>query len=144
MTKRTETSDEYEVGYGKPPAATRFKKGQSGNPKGRKPGAKGIAANIERELERKIIVREGGREIQITKGEALAKTLLTVGLKGNTAAIKLLAQLTAETGESGDPQHAEAARDIGPAEMAMLRDYLANEGFDQIGSAHSGGENEQA
>ena len=25
----------YEVGYGKPPKATRFKKGQSGNPKGR-------------------------------------------------------------------------------------------------------------
>ena len=29
----------YDVGYGKPPASTRFKPGQSGNPKGRPKGA---------------------------------------------------------------------------------------------------------
>jgi hypothetical protein len=28
-------SDSYEVGYGKPPKDTQFKKGSSGNPKGR-------------------------------------------------------------------------------------------------------------
>jgi hypothetical protein len=28
-------SDSYEVGYGKPPRSTQFKKGVSGNPKGR-------------------------------------------------------------------------------------------------------------
>lgn len=34
----SENDDEpYEVGYRKPPRQTRFKKGQSGNPKGRKP-----------------------------------------------------------------------------------------------------------
>ena len=33
------TTDRYEVGYGKPPKNTRFKKGMSGNPGGR-PSAK--------------------------------------------------------------------------------------------------------
>jgi hypothetical protein len=34
MTKRSRTPGGYEVGYGKPPAHTRFQKGKSGNPKG--------------------------------------------------------------------------------------------------------------
>ena len=34
MSKRA-TPHGYAVGYGKPPKATQFKKGQSGNPKGR-------------------------------------------------------------------------------------------------------------
>jgi hypothetical protein len=34
--------DDYDVGYGKPPQNTRFKKGQSGNPRGRAPGAKDL------------------------------------------------------------------------------------------------------
>jgi len=31
------TRRDYEVGYGKPPRDTRFKEGQSGNPRGRPP-----------------------------------------------------------------------------------------------------------
>jgi Family of unknown function (DUF5681) len=31
---------DYRVGYGKPPLETRFKQGQSGNPRGRPRGAK--------------------------------------------------------------------------------------------------------
>jgi hypothetical protein len=34
MSKKN-TSDSYEVGYGKPPRNTQFQKGLSGNPKGR-------------------------------------------------------------------------------------------------------------
>jgi hypothetical protein len=33
-------SGEYEVGYGKPPKHSRFKKGKSGNPQGRSKGTK--------------------------------------------------------------------------------------------------------
>jgi hypothetical protein len=38
------------VGYGRPPVATRFKKGQSGNPAGRPRQAKGLRAVAERVL----------------------------------------------------------------------------------------------
>ena len=38
------TERDYEVGYGKPSAHTRFRKGQSGNPKGRGKGAKSFAS----------------------------------------------------------------------------------------------------
>lgn len=33
-----EDAGQYKVGYGKPPIASRFKKGMSGNPRGRPPG----------------------------------------------------------------------------------------------------------
>jgi hypothetical protein len=36
----TGTKGEYEIGYGKLPRGAGFKKGQSGNPRGRPPGAK--------------------------------------------------------------------------------------------------------
>jgi hypothetical protein len=37
------TSPPYNVGYGKPPVQTRFRKGQSGNPKGRGKGSRNFA-----------------------------------------------------------------------------------------------------
>ncbi|HEY8129410.1 MAG TPA: DUF5681 domain-containing protein [Hyphomicrobium sp.] len=37
------TSPPYDIGYGKPPVKTRFRKGQSGNPKGRGKGSRNFA-----------------------------------------------------------------------------------------------------
>jgi len=59
------------VGYGKPPAEFRFKKGQSGNPNGRwrkKPNKEAILNEI---LSEKIILREEGKERKVTKFETL-------------------------------------------------------------------------
>ena len=41
---------DYEVGYGKPPRHTRFTKGQSGNPRGRPPGAKNLKTLLSEAL----------------------------------------------------------------------------------------------
>ena len=37
----------YAVGYGKPPVHTRFQKGESGNPRGKKKGEKGLKAVVK-------------------------------------------------------------------------------------------------
>jgi hypothetical protein len=47
---------EYTVGYRKPPQATRFKPGQSGNPKGRPKGSPNLAADLSTELGELITV----------------------------------------------------------------------------------------
>ena len=48
---------EYTVGYRKPPLATRFNPGQSGNPKGRPKGSPNPAADLSTELGELITVR---------------------------------------------------------------------------------------
>ena len=87
---------DYEVGYGKPPKHSQFKKGRSGNPKGRPKGAKGVVASIKREMERKVTIREGGQEVTISKAEAVAKRILAKALSGYAGALKLLLQFDAE------------------------------------------------
>ena len=53
-----EKSGDYEVGYRKPPVNTRFKSGQSGNPKGRPRGSKGFATLMRKALSETVLVRE--------------------------------------------------------------------------------------
>jgi Family of unknown function (DUF5681) len=51
---------DYEVGYGRPPRHTRFVKGQSGNPRGRPPGAKNLSSLLGEALNETVIVTENG------------------------------------------------------------------------------------
>jgi Family of unknown function (DUF5681) len=67
---------DYDVGYGKPPSATRFQKGRSGNPTGRRRGSKNLSIILDEELERRIVVRENGKQKTITKRRASMKQLV--------------------------------------------------------------------
>jgi hypothetical protein len=118
---------EYEVGYGKPPAHGRFQKGRSGNPKGRPKGAKGFLASVQRELERKITVREGNRTIRISKGEAAAMRAVELALKGDKAALRLLATLDGGYRERIDQTAGLADSHTGPdqTDVAILQHFAA-------------------
>lgn len=87
--KRTD----YEVGYRKPPVHTRFKKGQSGNPKGRRKGTQNLATDLAEELGERIRVREGDREFPVSKRRAVIKTLVSRALKSDPRAIGVLFSL---------------------------------------------------
>jgi hypothetical protein len=50
-----DASGGYQVGYGRPPQHTRFKRGQSGNPRGRRPGQPNMKTAIQRVLTAKEI-----------------------------------------------------------------------------------------
>lgn len=80
----------YEVGYGRPPVASRFQPGQCGNPKGRPRKAKSLAAEIERELDAKIIVREGGIARKLPKRTIISRQLTDSACRGDIRATRTL------------------------------------------------------
>jgi hypothetical protein len=123
----SDQSDDHEVGYGKPPKATQFKKGRSGNPNGRPKGAKGVKANLRRDLETKITIREGNREIKIPKAEAVAKRLIANALKGDIKPVLELVKLDDELFGNGDTAPAAAATLTSPEQVDydLLRDFFA-------------------
>lgn len=84
----TTAPKQYEVGYGKPPKKTKFKPGQSGNPKGRTKGSKnGIYTYIQRELNSSITLTDGSH---ITKEQGFARQLTNKALRGDIQSQKLL------------------------------------------------------
>jgi Family of unknown function (DUF5681) len=66
----TDPAASYEVGYGRPPRHSRFKPGQSGNPKGRPKGSKSLKTLLEGALSLPITITECGVPRTIT-GAAL-------------------------------------------------------------------------
>jgi hypothetical protein len=96
------------VGYGQPPQATRFKPGQSGNPKGRPRGSGNLANDLSAELGEQITVREGGHSRRISKQRALIKSLMAKALQGDvratTAVLALYARLFSEPPEDDGNQ----------------------------------------
>ena len=80
----------YEVGYGKPPCQTRFKKGQSGNPKGRTAGTKNLSTLLSEALNEPVIVTENGRHRKITKRQAMITQLVNRSATADFRALKIL------------------------------------------------------
>ena len=85
----TDKKHAYEVGYGKPPRHTRFIKGQSGNPRGRPPGAKNLKALLSEALNETVIVTENGGCRKVTKRQAVARGARHVDVGGPGDCIEL-------------------------------------------------------
>lgn len=101
-------SNDYEVGYGKPPKHTQFKPGESGNPWGRPKRSKTITALLKEELEAKISVTENGVKKTMTKREAIARQVVNGGLKGKpTDALRLLQKLETLVPTEVEPESTE-------------------------------------
>ena len=83
MNKK-KASDNYEVGYGKPPKDTQFQKGVSGNPRGRPKKAVDFDQALINESKSFITITENGRRKRITRHEVAIKQLMKEVMTGRT------------------------------------------------------------
>jgi protein-tyrosine phosphatase len=122
-------------GYKNPPKEHQFRKGKSGNPKGRPrkkkqsssdPGLD-LIASVHRELGKTISVQENGQHRKITKLDAFSAQLVAQSVNGKPSQQKmLLSLLTLHKHEETEQQTLE--------HLQSYDEDLLNELYEQLGS----------
>lgn len=113
----------YDVGYGKPPKQSRFKPGQSGNPKGKKKGAKSYKSVVKSALNEKIPVRTPRGPRKMTKLEAMFRTVLNSALKGDPKAVDQVLRIARDVGladEIAETLNAATMRELSEEDRVIL------------------------
>ena len=87
---------DYEIGRGKPPKHTRFKKGVSGNPKGRPRGRRDFSTEIDEILTARVVVTENGKSRKVSSRMATLMRLREKALKGDGRAMDRLLELATQ------------------------------------------------
>jgi len=109
------------IGPGRPPKHSQFKKGESGNPKGRPKGTLNLATVLERTLRESVVINENGERKTITKLEAAVKQLVNKAAKGEMAAFKILSALA----DSAEERMAESSEN--PVDQLNEADHMVIE-----------------
>ena len=104
-----ERKKDYQVGRGRPPEHTRFRKGQSGNPKGRPKGRRDFNTEIEEVLSARVVVTENGKPRKVSSRQATLMRLREKALKGDTRAMDRLLELATQHALVRESMRAERA-----------------------------------
>lgn len=105
----TDRDEDNAVGYGKPPKEYRFKKGQSGNPKGRPKGSLNFDNDVDDILRQPMTISENGDARTVSSQKAALLRLRTKALKGDPRALDRLLTLAAENSARKEANSAERA-----------------------------------
>lgn len=93
------------VGYKRPPAHSRFKPGQSGNPSGRAKGNPNLKTIFQKIMKEEVSLREGTEVRKVSKAEAIMRGLVVGAMKGDSRSLGTLFRLAEQTGQFEDPSN---------------------------------------
>ena len=113
----------YKVGYGKPPKEHQFKRGQSGNPAGRKKGARGLKTDLSAELDAQMTIRINNEPVNGTRQRLLLRALTSRAATGDVRATAVLLPLIIQI--LGIEDRGGERKSLSPQDQAILDELLA-------------------
>jgi Family of unknown function (DUF5681) len=122
-TGGAEKMADYAVGYRRPPKATQFFPGKSGNAKGRPRGRRSVGATFNEILQQKIAVTENGRTRRVPLIEAVLRKLARDALKTDSKTLKILLALADRYSET--PEGGRQTEDLLAEDLEILQQYLS-------------------
>jgi hypothetical protein len=99
----------YEIGYGKPPKANQFRKGRTGNPRGKRRGEENIISAFKRIVSKRVKLRDGDQVRTTTIGEAVILKNYNAAVQRNSIAMSNIFRLAEDAGELVDFADAKQA-----------------------------------
>jgi hypothetical protein len=104
MTEKKFPRPDYEVGYGKPPRHTRFKKGQTGRRKNSSPRSENSLDIFKRVCAEPVRGREGDIDRTMTRGESVLFCNHQLALKQQAGAMANMTLLAEQNGHFMDQE----------------------------------------
>ena len=102
MKKPNSSGATYEVGYGKPPKANRFRKGRTGNPRGKRKGEENIISVFKRFVSKCVKIKDVDQVRTMSVAEAVILANYNAAVRKNPFALANIYRLAEEAGEFVD------------------------------------------
>jgi hypothetical protein len=119
--KKTPTAD-YEVGYAKTPVSTRFQKGQSGHPGGRKKGSRNFKTIFREAMATTVELTEPGQQRSVDATTAVILSAIRDALKGHRKTrADLLDRCERNLSDPDAPDQESSEEDEAAIEAALRR-----------------------
>ena len=130
-------SEEYKVGYGKPPKHTQFPKG-NGPGKGKPKGAKNLKTIVNLVTGAKVSTKINGKVKKISKLEAALHQLVNKAAGGDLKAIEKLIALYERYGP--EEQSVLPSPEETKVDLETLQNYLAMKKFGEVANEKEEGD----
>jgi hypothetical protein len=118
----SDTAREHASNYRQPPLHTRFRKGQSGNPRGRP--RENLAALLAAALNEKVTVTENGTRREVRKREAVIAQLVNKSASADLRATKMLIDMLRDIEKQAEPAPAGKSP-FSPTDKEVVQQLIA-------------------
>jgi hypothetical protein len=136
-------ADDHEIGYKKPPRHSQFKKGRSGNPKGRPKGIRNFKTDLREVLAAPVTIRQDGRATTVSSQCAAFMQLQAGAVKGERHSRDRFLDYAERYGEDEAAEDAERA--LAQADQNILEVFTERTiaQHEALKAAKAGGEQDE-